>query len=69
MTVAIVHWYNNKISNHLYTATVWMPRLLAVLMTLQAISPRLAINTFEIGLVLAILELEAAILSLGSKSL
>lgn len=36
-------------SASLYTATVWIPRRLAERMTLQAISPRLAINIFDRG--------------------
>lgn len=38
---------NAFLSASLYTETVLMPRLLAVLITLQAISPLLAINIFS----------------------
>ncbi len=51
------------LSASLYTATVWIPSFLAVLITLQAISPRFAIRIFESGVTFG-----DVLLAVGDKS-
>ena len=53
----------DSLSASLNTATVWIPNLLAVLITRQAISPRLAIKTLEMGVIWRLV-----LLAVGVKS-